>query len=95
MLKSQIRGRAQKHPNGPKWVQNGRQASRIHPNESYGHFQAFGTSPADKNLAQKARNPEIGRSVRPLSGSTPQVLKLTPTESDIWAILGVAFSMHP
>ena len=46
MLKSQIRGRAQNHRNGPKWVQNGRQASRIGPNESHGRSGAFGTGPA-------------------------------------------------
>ena len=34
MLKSQIRGRTQNRQNGPKWVQNGRQALRIGPNES-------------------------------------------------------------
>ena len=74
MFKSQIRGRAQNHQNGPKWVQNGRQASRIHPNESYGHFRAFGTSPAAKNLSKKGRNARLACSwPRPLS-STPQDL---------------------
>ena len=46
MLKSQIRGRAQNHQNGPKWVENGRQASRIGPQASHGRSQAFGTGPA-------------------------------------------------
>ena len=49
MLKSQIGGRAQNHQNCPKWVQNGRQVSRIHPNESYGHSRAFATGPAAQN----------------------------------------------
>ena len=52
MLKSQIRGRAQNHQNGTKWVENGRQASRIHPNGSHSRSQAFGTGPAVKNLAK-------------------------------------------
>ena len=43
MLKSQIRGRAQNHQNGSKWVQNGRQVLRIKPRERRGHFQASGT----------------------------------------------------
>ena len=48
MLKSQIRGRAQNHQNGPKWVENGRQASRIHSDGSHGRSGAFGTGPATK-----------------------------------------------
>ena len=46
MLKSQIRGWAQNHQNGPKWVENGRQAPRIGPQASHGRSQAFGTGPA-------------------------------------------------
>ena len=49
MLKSQIRGWAQNHQNGPKWVENGRQASRIHPGGSHGRSGGFGTGPAAKN----------------------------------------------
>ena len=52
MLKSQIRGRAQNHQNGSKWVENGRQDPRIGPNESYGRSGAFGTGPAAKNPAK-------------------------------------------
>ena len=48
MLKSQIRGRAQNHQNDLKWVENGRQASRIDPKASHGRFQAFGIGPAAK-----------------------------------------------
>ena len=51
MLKSQIRGRAQNHQNGPKWVENGRQVLRIGPQASHGRSQAFGTGPAAENLA--------------------------------------------
>ena len=36
MLKSQIRGRAQNHQNGTKWIENSRQASRINPQASHG-----------------------------------------------------------
>ena len=72
MLKSQIRGRAQNHQNGPKWVQNGRQASRIGQNESKHASGAFPTGPGAKNSAKKARNLEIGLSGPPPSGSTPQ-----------------------
>ena len=43
MLKSQIRGRAQNHQNGPKWVENGRQVLRIGRHESHGSSGAFGT----------------------------------------------------
>ena len=77
MLKSQIRGRAQNHQNGPKWVQNGRQASRIGPNESNHGSEAFPTRPGAKNLPKKGRNFEIGRSGPPLSGSTAQDLPPT------------------
>ena len=63
MLKSQIRGWAQNHPNGPKWVQNGRQASRIGPQASHGCFQAFGTGPVAKNPAP---NPESLHGTPPL-----------------------------
>ena len=49
MLKSQIRGQAQNHQNGPKWVENGRQAARIGPQASHGRSQAFGTGPAAQN----------------------------------------------
>ena len=63
MLKSQIMGRAQNHPNGPKWVENGRQASRIHPSGSPGRSRAFGTGPAAKNPAAKSSRPTVaGRS---------------------------------
>ena len=51
MLKSQIKGSAQNHQNGPKWVENGRQASRIGPQASHGRSQAFGTGPAAQNPA--------------------------------------------
>ena len=52
----QIRGRAQNHQNGPKWVQNGRQASRIGQNESKHGSEAFPTGPGAENPANKARN---------------------------------------
>ena len=45
MLKSQIKGPAQNHTNGPTWVENGRQAPRIGPNESRGRSRAFRTGP--------------------------------------------------
>merc|ERR1711966_626532 len=48
LLKPQIRGRAQNHQNGAKWVENGRQHPRIDPNESYGRSEAFGTVPTRK-----------------------------------------------
>ena len=60
MLKSQIRGRAQNHQNGAKWVENGRQASRIGPNESHGRSGAFRTGPVAKTLAKTEPNPQIG-----------------------------------
>ena len=50
MLKSQIRGRGQNHQNGPKWVENGRQASRIGPDASLGRSTAFGTGLEAENL---------------------------------------------
>ena len=53
MLKSQTRGRAQNHKNGPKWFENGRQASRIGQNESNRGSGAFPTGPAAKNSAKK------------------------------------------
>ena len=56
MLKSQIRGRAQNHQNGPKWVENGRQASRIGPEASHGRSQAFGTGPAAQNPAANPKS---------------------------------------
>ena len=62
MLKSQIRGRAQNHQNGPKWVENGRQASRIGPNESHGRSEAFRTGPVAKTLPKPSRNPRSARS---------------------------------
>ena len=52
MLKSQTRGRAQNRENGPKWVENGSQASRIHPDGSHGRSRAFGTGLAAKNPAK-------------------------------------------
>ena len=76
LLKPQIRVPAQNHQNGPKWVQNGRQDTRIGQNESYHGSGAFPTGPVAKNPPKKARNPEIGRSGPPLSGSTAQVARL-------------------
>ena len=73
MLKSQIRGRAQNHQNDPKWVQNGRQDTRIGQNESYHGSGAFPTGPVAKNPPKKARTPEIDLFGPPLSGSTAQV----------------------
>ncbi len=46
MLKSQIRGRAQNHPNGSKWVEHGRQGSRMDAKQSHGCSGASGTGPA-------------------------------------------------
>ena len=69
---SQIRGWAQNHKNGPKWVENGRQASRIGQNESKHASGAFPTGPGAKNSTKKTRNNEIGLSGPPPSGSTPQ-----------------------
>ena len=60
MLKSETRGRAQNHQNGPKWVENGRQASRIGPNESHGRSGAFRTGPVAKTLAKTEPKPQIG-----------------------------------
>ena len=51
MLKSQMKGQAQSHRNGLKWVENGRQALRIDPQASHGRSEAFGTGPAAKTLA--------------------------------------------
>merc|ERR1711966_384125 len=48
LLKPQIRGRAQNHKNGSKWVHNGRQASRIVPNESCDGSGAVPTGPVAK-----------------------------------------------
>ena len=45
MLKSQIKGPAQNHQNGPKCFENGRQASRIDPNESRARSGACRTGP--------------------------------------------------
>ena len=63
MLKSQIRGRAQNHPNAPKWVENGRQASRIGQQAPHDCSQAFGTGPAAQN---PATNPKSFRGSLPL-----------------------------
>ena len=63
MLKSQIRGWAQNRPNGPKWVQNGRQASRIGPNESYGRSRAFGTGPAARNPSKNLPSTVVGHPI--------------------------------
>ena len=73
MLKSQIMGRAQNHKNGSKWVQNGRQVSRIHPNESCGRSRAFATGPGAQDLPKQVRNSTSGRSRpwRPDSNWTP------------------------
>ena len=60
MLKSQIRGRAQNRQNDPKWVENGRQASRIHPNESHACSGAFGTGPAAEIPAKNSRSTVVG-----------------------------------
>ena len=59
MLKSQIRVLLEL-----KWsklVQKCRQVSRIHPNESYGHFQAFGTSLEAQNPPNGSEPPKSGR----------------------------------
>ena len=60
MLKSQIRGQAQNHQNGPKSVENGRQVLRIGPNESHGCSGACGTGPAAKNPANMRKNRLFG-----------------------------------
>ena len=60
MSKSQIRGWAQNHQNGPKWVENGRQASRIGLNESHSRSGAFRTGPLAKTLAKTEPKPQIG-----------------------------------
>ena len=65
MLKSQIgpiRGWAQNHQNGLKWVQNGRQTLRIGPHESYGRSGAFRTSPVAQTLPKPSRNPRSASS---------------------------------
>ena len=77
MFKSQIRGRAQNHQNGPKWLKNGRQASRIGPNESHHGAGAIATSPVAKNPTKKGRNLGIGPSRPPPLGSTAQDLLST------------------
>ena len=61
LLKSQIRGWAQIHQNGPKWVRNGCQDPRIGRNESYVSSAAFRTVPAAKNPAKSGKqNPVWG-----------------------------------
>ena len=60
LLKPQIRGRAQSFQNGQKWVQNSRQDQRIGSNESHGCSGAFGTGPADRNVAKTAKNHLFG-----------------------------------
>ena len=60
-LKSQIRGRAPNHQNGPEWLQNGRQVSRIHPNESYSRSRAFATGPEAQNIPETQDRPLLGR----------------------------------
>ena len=52
MSTSQIRARPQSHPNGPKWLENGRQVLRIDPQASHDRSQNIGTSPAAKNLGR-------------------------------------------
>ena len=63
LLKPQIRGRAQNHQNGPKWVENDRQASRIHPYESHGRSGAFGTGPTAQNLTKSSRSTVAGGAI--------------------------------
>ena len=63
MLKSQMGGRAQNHQNGPKWVENGRQALSIHPDGSHGRSRAFGTYPPAKNPAKSSRSMVVGEAV--------------------------------
>ena len=63
MFKPQIRGRAQNHQNGPKWVENGRQASRIGSNESYGRSGGFGTGPAARNPAKNLPSTVVGGAI--------------------------------
>ena len=72
LLNPQVRGRAQNHQNGRKWIQNGRQALRIHPHESYGRSQAFATGPAAPNPPKQARNCRSACSrPPPLSSTAP------------------------
>ena len=63
MLKSQIKGPAQNHTNGPKWFENGRQASRIGPNESYGRSGAFGTCPMASNPRKNLPSTVVGQAI--------------------------------
>ena len=72
MLKSQIKGRAQDHQYAPKWVQNGRQDTRIGQNESNSGPGAFPTGPGAKNLAKK---PETSKSACPGPRSRVRLLK--------------------
>ena len=85
-----MRGRAQNHPNGPKWLENSRQAWRIGPDESYHGSGAFATGPLTENLPKKGRNLEIGGSGLPLSGSTPQVAHGADANDAVLRELGVA-----
>ena len=70
IFKSQISGWAQNHQNGPKGVENDRQASRIHPQASHGRSQGFGTSPAAKNLGRPRTALDAGYRVRRLTRGT-------------------------
>ena len=71
LFKAQKRGLALNGENGPKWVQNGRQVLRIHPNESHRASEASATSPAAQNNTKMGRNPEIGH---PGGGSRVRLL---------------------
>ena len=79
MLKSQIRGLAQNRQNGSKWVENDRQASRIHPHGSHGRSQAFGTGPAAKNPHSKWCQAELG---------------LVPSKASDWFVAAKAWLLH-
>ena len=47
-------------PESAKWIENGRQASRIHPHGSHGRSRAFGTGPAAKSPAKSPRSTLVG-----------------------------------
>ena len=74
MSTSQIRAQAQNHQNGPKWVENGRQVLRIDPQASHDRSQAFGTSPAAKNLGRpRTALDAVSRVPRTASNAVPRV----------------------
>ena len=94
IVQPQIRGWAQNHQNGPKWVQNGRQVSRMHPNESYGRSRAFATGPVAQNSAKQTRNsksacsrPSLLSWTAPNRGAPVQTGHLTGPDKSRWAIL--------